>query len=186
VSPAYYAKLGHYQLLSNLFEIIFTNHLSSSAYSNLVTGQMKWNVSDRLIFWLLWDPALTSFILYQHPVPYNTHSSSSGQSRATRKSTYQTCFEMELNFPGLARTAFLPAHVQTQCSSRRTAQSPVRAIKKTPWPESTSELYRPSDRRLSAKWLPAFADKGCHVVSVTDPCGRILGFLDRSRYFSIK
>jgi hypothetical protein len=30
-----------------------------------------------------------------------------------------------------------------------------------------------------------FADKGCHVVSVTDPYGRILGFLDRSRYFSI-
>jgi hypothetical protein len=31
-----------------------------------------------------------------------------------------------------------------------------------------------------------FADRGCHVVSVTDPCGLILGFLDRSRYFSIK
>jgi hypothetical protein len=30
-----------------------------------------------------------------------------------------------------------------------------------------------------------FADRGCHVVSVTDPYGRILGFLDRSRYFSI-
>jgi hypothetical protein len=24
-----------------------------------------------------------------------------------------------------------------------------------------------------------FADRGCHVVSVTDPYGRILGFLDR-------
>jgi hypothetical protein len=31
-----------------------------------------------------------------------------------------------------------------------------------------------------------FADTGCHVVSVTDPYGRILDFLDRSRYFSIK
>jgi hypothetical protein len=58
--------------------------------------------------------------------------------------------------------------------------------KKTPWSESASEPYRPSDRRLSAKWLPTFADKGCHVVSVTDPYGRILSFLDRSRYFSIK
>jgi hypothetical protein len=56
----------------------------------------------------------------------------------------------------------------------------------TPWSESASELYRPSDRRLSAKWLPTFADRKCHVVSVTDPSGRILGFLDRSRYFSIK
>jgi hypothetical protein len=52
--------------------------------------------------------------------------------------------------------------------------------KQTPWSESAS------DRRLSAKRLPTFADNGCHVVSVTDPFGRILGFLDRSRYFSIK
>jgi hypothetical protein len=28
-----------------------------------------------------------------------------------------------------------------------------------------------------------FADGGCHVVSVTNPYGRILGFLDRSRYY---
>jgi hypothetical protein len=27
------------------------------------------------------------------------------------------------------------------------------------------------------------ADRGCHLISVTDPYGRILGFLDRSRYF---
>jgi CBS-domain-containing membrane protein len=56
----------------------------------------------------------------------------------------------------------------------------------TPWSESASELYRPSDRHLSANWLPTFADRGSHVVSVMDPYGRILGFLDRSRYFSIK
>jgi hypothetical protein len=56
--------------------------------------------------------------------------------------------------------------------------------KQTPWSESASELYQPSDRRLSVKWLPTFADKGFHVVSVTD--SRILSFLDRSRYFSIK
>jgi hypothetical protein len=55
--------------------------------------------------------------------------------------------------------------------------------KQTPWSESASKLYRPSDRRLSAKLLPTCADKGCHVVSVTDPYGRILDFLDRSRYF---
>jgi hypothetical protein len=32
----------------------------------------------------------------------------------------------------------------------------------------TSQQYQPSD---------------CHVVSVTDPYGRILDFLERSRYF---
>jgi hypothetical protein len=59
-------------------------------------------------------------------------------------------------------------------------------LKKTPWSESASELYRPSDRRLSAKWLPTCVDRRCHVVSVTDPSGCISRFLDRSRYFSIK
>jgi hypothetical protein len=34
--------------------------------------------------------------------------------------------------------------------------------------------------------LQTFADRGCHVVSVTNPYCRILGFLDRSRYFSYK
>jgi hypothetical protein len=32
--------------------------------------------------------------------------------------------------------------------------------KKSPWSESASELYRPSDRRLSAKWLLTWADRG--------------------------
>jgi hypothetical protein len=50
-------------------------------------------------------------------------------------------------------------------------------IKRTPWFESVSELYRQSDPRLSAKLLPTIADRGCHVVSVTDPHGRILGFI---------
>jgi hypothetical protein len=53
----------------------------------------------------------------------------------------------------------------------------------TPWPESASELYRPSDSRLTAKLVPTFADRRCHVVTVTNPYGRILGFLDRSSYF---
>jgi hypothetical protein len=34
-----------------------------------------------------------------------------------------------------------------------------------------SELYRPSDRRLSAKLVPTSADRGCRVVSATDSHG---------------
>jgi hypothetical protein len=52
----------------------------------------------------------------------------------------------------------------------------------TPWPESTSAVHRPSDRRLSAKLVPTFADRGCQLVSVTFPYGRILRFLEQSRY----
>jgi hypothetical protein len=44
-----------------------------------------------------------------------------------------------------------------------------RIVIKTPWPESESELYRPSDGCLSEKLAPTFADKGYHVGSVTDP-----------------
>jgi hypothetical protein len=45
---------------------------------------------------------------------------------------------------------------------------------------SASELYRPSDRRLPAKLVPTFADRGCRVVSLKDPYGSILGFLHRN------
>jgi hypothetical protein len=60
---------------------------------------------------------------------------------------------------------------------------PIWSLKiKIPWPESASELYRLSDRRLSAKLMQTFADEGCNVVSVTDPYGRILEFLDLNHY----
>jgi hypothetical protein len=37
---------------------------------------------------------------------------------------------------------------------------------------SPSELYLLSDRRLSAKLVPTFADRGCRVVSATNLYGR--------------
>jgi hypothetical protein len=50
-------------------------------------------------------------------------------------------------------------------------------------PEFANELYLPSDHRFSAKLVSTFTDRGCHVAGVTDPYGRILGFLDRIRCF---
>jgi hypothetical protein len=47
----------------------------------------------------------------------------------------------------------------------------------SPWPQSANELYLPSDRNLLATLVPTFAERGCHVVSATDPYGFILGFL---------
>jgi hypothetical protein len=52
--------------------------------------------------------------------------------------------------------------------------------KKASLTEYTSELYRLSERSLSAKLVPTLVERVCHVVSVTDPHVRILGFLDRS------
>jgi hypothetical protein len=42
----------------------------------------------------------------------------------------------------------------------------------------------PTERQpLLGEVVPTFADRGCCVVSATDRPGRILGFLDRSRYY---
>jgi hypothetical protein len=75
----------------------------------------------------------------------------------------------------------IPIHEVWQCLDEYLTYSLQE--KKTPWSESASVLYRPRDRHLSAKLVPTFAERGCHMVSVTDPYGRILCFLDRSRYF---
>jgi hypothetical protein len=49
--------------------------------------------------------------------------------------------------------------------------------------ERTIPTERPP---LVSEVIANFCGWRCHVVSVTDSYGRILGFLDRSRYFSIK
>jgi hypothetical protein len=38
--------------------------------------------------------------------------------------------------------------------------------------KQTNELYRPSDCRLSAKLVPNLVNRGCRVVSATNPHGR--------------
>jgi hypothetical protein len=40
----------------------------------------------------------------------------------------------------------------------------------------------PAERPPHVGEVPIFADRGCHVVSVSDPHARILEFLNRSRY----
>jgi hypothetical protein len=60
-------------------------------------------------------------------------------------------------------------------------------IKRTPWPQSSNELYRPSDRRLSAKLVKLFADRGCHVVSVGHDMGCKILFLQiHGRVFQVQ
>jgi hypothetical protein len=49
----------------------------------------------------------------------------------------------------------------------------------TVWSESARELYLPCGRRLSAKFVSTSEDRGCCVVSATDPYGSIIDFLDR-------
>jgi hypothetical protein len=48
----------------------------------------------------------------------------------------------------------------------------LKTKKQTPWFQSASELYRPSDRRFLTKLVPILADRGRRVVSATIPHGR--------------
>jgi hypothetical protein len=48
--------------------------------------------------------------------------------------------------------------------------------KQTPGLYSASELYWPSDRRLSAKLVPTLADRECRVVNAMNPHGRYFRF----------
>jgi hypothetical protein len=74
-------------------------------------------------------------------------------------------------------------HQETTFNFAYTLRFIIKTVKKTRWPKSASELYRPSDRRLSTKLVSTFAGSGCRVVSATDPYGRMLEFPDRSRYY---
>jgi hypothetical protein len=44
----------------------------------------------------------------------------------------------------------------------------IKPSKNAPWPESASDLPT-SDRHLSVKLVPISVDRGCYVISVTDP-----------------
>jgi hypothetical protein len=89
--------------------------------------------------------------------------------------------EADSSFPFSAEvnTAAVCLHGDVACGINLHTHTHTHTYR-TPWPESVSELYRPSDCRLSAKLVPTLADRVCHMVSVTDPYGRILGFLDRT------
>jgi hypothetical protein len=49
--------------------------------------------------------------------------------------------------------------------------------------QSASGPYLSSDRLLSVKLVPNFADRGCHMVSAVNPHGRNFDFLNQSRYY---
>jgi hypothetical protein len=83
-----------------------------------------------------------------------------------------------LTFPAKILYAVLWNGVQAhERECRLWEKKKAKTKSKSSWPQSAS------DRLLLVKLVPTFAYRGCHMVSVTDPYGNILGFLDRSRYF---
>jgi hypothetical protein len=52
--------------------------------------------------------------------------------------------------------------------------------------QSARELYRLSDRRLSAKSVSTFANRGVSRGQPAIPYGSNLDFVDRSRYFYLQ
>jgi hypothetical protein len=53
---------------------------------------------------------------------------------------------------------------------------PFHSTEKTLWSVTASELYRRSDRRLSGKLVPTFADRECHVGRLCGLVVRVLGY----------
>jgi hypothetical protein len=56
-------------------------------------------------------------------------------------------------------------------------------LKKSPWPQSAGELYRPSDRRLGAKLVRTFADREMSRGELDVSIRPYFRFTDQSRYF---
>jgi hypothetical protein len=74
-------------------------------------------------------------------------------------------FSFVFRTPALVRT---PSRLLTRLSVLSILNRTTKKKRRTPWPVSARELYRPRDRHLSAKLVLTFADRGCHVVGVTD------------------
>jgi hypothetical protein len=66
------------------------------------------------------------------------------------------------------------------------APESVWTLKKNSVAFSPQANYTDSDRRLSEKLMPTFADRGCRVVSATDPPAVNSVFLTGAATFSFK
>jgi hypothetical protein len=109
-------------------------------------------------------------------VNYSLTTSNNPSWKSTSNSAITTCLALDSNIQRNHHKAVSWAILSILLSSMPMSH-------RTPWPESASELYRPSDSRLTANLVPTFEDRWCCLASTTDPYGRILGFLHRNRYF---
>jgi hypothetical protein len=76
------------------------------------------------------------------------------------QSRYGPYGEVKILYPTRTRTPNPPSSSPKQVAVPNTLPGNKQTNKQTPWPESASELYRPSDSRLPAKLVPTFADRG--------------------------
>jgi hypothetical protein len=84
------------------------------------------------------------------------------------------CATIGRSSPSFIRVADRPAAIF--CNGQRNSE--VFCYKKNSVVLVRKRTIRPSDRSLPAKLVPTLADRGCRVVSATDPHGRNLGFFD--------
>jgi hypothetical protein len=105
---------------------------------------------------------------------------SSEVKRKRRDSDRRIGFALVSPTTSTAVASLLTVWFKVTCADIRNTNAPkkVNSVARV-----RERLYRPSDRHLSAKLVSTFADRGCHVVNMTDPYGRILGFLDRIHNF---
>jgi hypothetical protein len=100
-------------------------------------------------------------------------------------SEWQNCFPSQWTWKCRERRGIRHFHLSTRISRRRVSMQRWHNTEHFMLWDITpcSLFYYCYTDRAAAKLSSTFADRGCHVVSVTDIYDRILGFLDRSRYF---
>jgi hypothetical protein len=82
-----------------------------------------------------------------------------GASKASVLLFYPT-FYRKIIFPFLHTRVNLLSQIDERIRKACTIMCLLTSCTLTPWLSSASELYRPGDRRLSAKIMPTFADRG--------------------------
>jgi hypothetical protein len=78
------------------------------------------------------------------------------------------CIQKFVRWDAQAGTRIMNAIMKTRLRSKIQSCHGLKKKNSVTW-VGRRELYRPSDRRLSAKLVPTLADRGCRVVSATNP-----------------
>jgi hypothetical protein len=101
----------------------------------------------------------------------------SGQYEEQKKNSNPSVAQSAAAIPTALNRLGLTKLVIRLCWEEPKESKHNKKLRNSPWSESASELYRPNDRRLSAKLVPTFLPIGaCRVVSAADPYGRNIGF----------
>jgi hypothetical protein len=147
-----------------------------------------------------WQGVNSSVSIYT-PVPLQyTHYYSTMKRQETKRNCHRKLFnpgrykathcEVHIVWHVLSQISYLLPFNPISCKMLNFhANNTLRFIVIPPYPLCIFMAQKNSVASIPKRSIPTevsanfFVDRGCHVISVTNPYGRILIFLDRSRYY---